>query len=66
MSEPAPSKDRLKLARKLAALYSAAVALQSAVEEVSGTQPTVKMTLEGGGFSVSAGSVKFGAKLGGL
>lgn len=62
MSEIAPSRDRVKLARKLASLYTAAVALAATVEEVEGRQPDLSVELRGSTFSVRAGNVKYGSK----
>lgn len=60
------SKDKLKLARKLSALYSAAVALSSAIEEIENRTPSISVKLEGDTFSVSAGNIRFGSKFDGL
>lgn len=65
-SEAAPSKDRIKLARKLAAVYVAAVALQSALEEVEGQMPDVSVELKGSTFSVRAGNIRYGSKFDGI
>ena len=59
-------KDRAKLARRWATLYKAAVELSVIAAEITGEEATVQLKLEGESFTASVGSLKFGAKQGGL
>ena len=66
MAGKTSDKDRIKLARKWAALYRAVVDLSVIAAEITGEQAEVQLRLDGDNFQASVGSLKFGAKQGGL